>query len=109
MTQTKKKKKVTLGYVFKTIVWPRKSLLLIGLLLIVVSRLSSLVLPAASKYLMDDVIAKHNLEMLKLLLIAVVVSIIIQSITSFLLTKLLSVEAQLLISVLRARVQRRIG
>ena len=106
MTQTKKKKKVTLGYVFKTIVWPRKSLLLIGLLLIVVSRLSSLVLPAASKYLMDDVIAKHNLEMLKLLLIAVVVSIIIQSITSFLLTKLLSVEAQLLISVLRARVQR---
>lgn len=106
MTQTKEKKKVTLGYVFKTIVWPRKSLLLIGLLLIVVSRLSSLVLPAASKYLMDDVIAKHNLEMLKLLLIAVVVSIIIQSITSFLLTKLLSVEAQLLISVLRARVQR---
>lgn len=98
--------KVTPAYVFKTIVWPRKSLLLVGLLLIVISRLASLVLPAASKYLMDEVIAKHNLEMLKLLLIAVVGSIIIQAITSFLLTKLLSVEAQHLISVLRAKVQR---
>jgi ABC-type multidrug transport system fused ATPase/permease subunit len=74
--------------------------------LIIVSRLASLVLPAASKYLMDEVIAKHNVEMLKLLLMAVVGSIIIQAITSFLLTKLLSVEAQHLISVLRAKVQR---
>jgi ABC-type multidrug transport system fused ATPase/permease subunit len=78
----------------------------VGLALIIVSRLASLVLPAASKYLMDEVIAKHNVEMLKLLLLAVVGSIVIQAITSFLLTKLLSVEAQHLISVLRAKVQR---
>jgi subfamily B ATP-binding cassette protein MsbA len=106
MSKKQSLSKVTLAYVFKTIVWPRKSLLLVGLLLIVVSRLASLVLPAASKYLMDDVIAKHNLYMLKILLMAVVASIVVQAITSFLLTKLLSVEAQHLISVLRAKVQR---
>jgi ABC-type multidrug transport system fused ATPase/permease subunit len=102
----KNKNKVTLTYVLKTFVWPRKSLLLLGLALIVISRLSSLVLPAASKYLMDEVIAKHNVEMLKMLLLAVVGAIVIQAITSFLLTKLLSVEAQHLIAVLRAKVQR---
>ncbi|MEP6736258.1 MAG: ABC transporter ATP-binding protein [Chryseolinea sp.] len=100
------KNKVTLAYVFKTIVWPRKNLLFVGLLLIVISRLASLVLPGASKYLMDEVIAKHNVEMLKILMAFVVGSILIQAITSFLLTRLLSVEAQQLISILRAKVQR---
>ena len=107
MSKTNSKtSRVTLKYVFETIVWPRRSLLMIGLVLIVISRLASLVLPAASKYLMDEVIAKKNLDMLKLLLLAVVASIVIQAITSFLLTRLLSVEAQHLISVLRAKVQR---
>jgi len=102
------KSKITLSQVFKTIIWPRKTLLFYGLLLIVVSRLSSLVLPAATKYLMDDVIAKGNLELLKILLLAVTGSIVVQSITSYMLTKLLSVEAQHLISVLRARVQKQL-
>jgi subfamily B ATP-binding cassette protein MsbA len=97
------KSKVTLAHVFKTIIWPRKNLLFVGLILIVISRLASLVLPGASKYLMDEVIAKSNIEMLKVLLIIVVAAIVVQSITSFLLTKILSVEARHLISVLRAR------
>ena len=103
-----KKSRVTIGHVFKTIVWPRRKIVLVGLVLIVISRLSGLVLPGATKYLMDDVIPKGDLELLKLLLIAVVGSITIQAITSFLLTKLLSVEAQHLISVLRAQVQKQI-
>jgi len=102
------KNKVTIAHVFKTIIWPRKNLLFIGLILIVISRLASLVLPAASKYLMDEVIAKSNLYMLKVLLLAVVGSIIVQAITSYMLTKILSVEAQHLISVLRARVQKQL-
>ncbi|MGB5895115.1 MAG: ABC transporter ATP-binding protein, partial [Ignavibacteriaceae bacterium] len=69
---------------------------------------ASLVLPGASKYLMDDVIADGNIEMLKILLIVVGASIIVQAITSFLLTKLLSVEAQRLIAILRAKVQKQI-
>src|SRR6478609_2403632 len=102
------KSKVTIGQVFKTIIWPRKNILFVGLILIVISRLSGLVLPWSTKYLMDDVIAKGNMEMLKLVLIAVAVSISIQAVTSYLLTKLLSVEAQRLISILRADVQKQL-
>ena len=105
---TKSKSKVTIGHVFKTIILPRKNILLVGLVLIIISRLASLVLPGASKYLMDDVITEGNIEMLKTLLIVVGASIIVQAITSFLLTKLLSVEAQRLIAILRARVHQQI-
>ncbi len=100
------KPKVTLKQVFKTIIWPRRKLIAIGLILIVISRLAGLVLPLATKYLIDDVIAKGDLYMLKMVLIAVVASITVQAVTSYLLTKILSVEAQHLISVLRARVQK---
>ncbi len=102
------KSKVTIGQVFKTIVWPRRNMLLFGLVLIIISRLSGLVLPAATQYLMDDVIAKGDMEMLKLLLLAVAGSILIQSVTSYILTQLLSVEAQHLISVLRSKVQKQV-
>jgi len=104
----KSKSKVTIGQVFKTLIWPRKNILLVGLVLIIISRLSSLVLPGASKYLMDDVIAKGNIEMLKTILIVVGAAIIVQAVTSFLLTKLLSVEAQHLIAILRAQLQKQI-
>ena len=102
------KKKASLGHIFKTIVWPRRNLLFVGLILIVISRLASLVLPGASKYLMDDVIAKGDIEMLKTLLLIVGSAIVVQSVTSFLLTKLLSVEAQHLIAQLRSKVQKQI-
>lgn len=102
------KAKVTIGQVFRTIVWPRRNMLFLGLVLIVISRLSGLVLPAATQYLMDDVIAKGDMEMLKIVLIAVAGSILVQSVTSYVLTQLLSVEAQHLISVLRAKVQKQV-
>ena len=75
----KNKTNVKIGHVFKTIIWPRKKILLLGLLLIIISRLASLVLPGASKFLMDDVIGKGNVEMLKILLIVVGASIIVQA------------------------------
>ena len=103
-----KKNKVTVMYAFRQFIWPRRKLVFIGLILIVISRLSGLVLPGATKFLMDNVIVKKDLHMLKLLLIAVSGSIAIQAVTSFLLTKLLSVEAQHLISLLRVKVQKQI-
>lgn len=102
------KSKVTLAQVFKTIIWPRRGILMVGLVLIVVSRLSGLVLPWSTKYLMDDVIAKGNMEMLKLVLIAVSFSVLVQAVTSYILTQILSVEAQRLISILRSKVQRQV-
>lgn len=97
-----------MAQVFKTIIWPRRKHLFLGLFLIVISRLASLVLPGASKYLIDDVIPSNDLNMLKWLIIAVVVAIIIQSVTSYSLTQILSVEAQNLIAKLRSQVQRHI-
>ena len=102
------KQKVTLYQVFKTIIWPRRGILLVGLILIIISRLSGLVLPGASKYLMDDVIGQHDLQMLKVLLAIIVASITIQAVTSYILTQILSVEAQRLISILRADVGRQV-
>jgi len=103
-----KKNKVSLNQAFKEFIWPRRKLIFIGLILIIISRLSGLVLPGASKYLMDNVIANKNLHELKVLLLVVAGAIVLQAITSFLLTKLLSVEAQLLISKLRVQVQKQI-
>ncbi len=102
------KSKVTIGHVFKTIIWPRRNIVFIGLILIIISRLASLVLPGASKYLMDDVIVNGDMNMLKILLIVVFGAITVQAITSFALTRILSVEAQHLIAQLRVQVQKQV-
>ena len=103
-----KKNKVTLAQAFREFIWPRRRVVLIGLVLIIISRLASLVLPWASKYLVDDVIVNKDFDALRILLMEVVGALVVQSGTSFLLTKLLSVEAQHLISLLRIKVQKQI-
>ena len=105
---SEKKKNVTFGWAFKNIIWPRRKTLFVGLILIVLSRLASLVLPGASKFLVDDVIVNKDLAMLQTLLLVVVAAISVQAVTSFLLTRILSVEAQYLISQLRAKVQKKV-
>lgn len=92
--------------VFKTIVWPRRKLLLLGFVLIIISRASSIVLPYSVKPIIDDVIGKGDFSNLKLILVGVSASILISAVVSYALTMLLSVEAQHLISVLRANVQK---
>ena len=101
-------KKVTILHAFKEFIWPRRGIVLVGLILIVISRLSSLVLPLKSKELLDDVIPNKDMDALISLVIMVAGSIFISALTSFALTRLLSVEAQLLISKLRAKVQKQI-
>lgn len=101
-------KKVSILKAFKTIIWPRRNLVLIGLILIIISRAAGFVTPIASKHLVDDVIVNKDMEMLKLLVIGVILAILVQAITSFLLTRILSVQAQFLISELRAQVQKKV-
>jgi subfamily B ATP-binding cassette protein MsbA len=111
MRNQSKKKPVSLASVrraFWTIVWPRRKLVLIGLVLVGINRLSGLVLPGSTKYLIDNVIAERDTGMLKILLLVVGGAILVQAVTSYLLTRLLSVEAQHLISVLRAQMQEHI-
>ena len=79
--------------------------LTIGLVLMVFNRLSGLVLPATSKYFIDDVIQKHRTGLLMPLALAAVGATIIQAITSFALSQVVSVAAQLAITNMRKRVQ----
>ena len=93
---------------FKEFIWPRKGIVSVGLVLIVISRLASLVLPLKSKELLDEIIPNKDLDALMSMVLIVSGAILIQAITSFALTRLLSVEAQLLISKLRAKVQKQV-
>uniref|UniRef100_UPI0040485345 ABC transporter ATP-binding protein n=1 Tax=Algoriphagus sp. TaxID=1872435 RepID=UPI0040485345 len=104
----KKERKVTIRQVFSTIIWPRRRQLLIGLVLIIISRIASLVLPGATKFLIDEVIPSNDLQQLKGLIFVVVLAIVVQAVTSYALTQILSVEAQHLISQLRSKVQQHI-
>ena len=95
------------------IVWeltrPRVGLLSLGFLLMIVNRIASLVLPYSTKFLFDSVIPKRSLHLLDRLVLLVLGATIIQGITSFALTQLLSKEAQRLITELRQRVQAHIS
>ncbi|MDA2933627.1 ABC transporter ATP-binding protein/permease [Acidobacteria bacterium AH-259-D05] len=106
--KSKKPSLMTLRYAFKTIIWPRRKLLLLGLVLIVINRLAALVLPGSSKFVIDNAISQGDLSLLKLILLVVGFALLVQAATSFFLTRLLSIEAQHLISLLRARVQKHI-
>ncbi|MFD0798900.1 ABC transporter ATP-binding protein [Maribacter chungangensis] len=101
-------KKVSILSAFKTIIWPRRNLVFIGLVLIVISKAASFVAPLSLEYFLDDIIPNKDLDLLKLLVGAVILAITVQAITSFLLTKILSVQAQFLISELRAQVQKKV-
>ncbi len=102
------KKKVSFAWAFKEFIWPRKKIVLLGLGLIIFRSLAGLVLPYATKNLIDDIIPSKDMDALTILLIVVGVAILIQAVSSFSLTRLLSVEAQHLISLLRAKVQRKL-
>ena len=104
----KEKKNVSFKWAFKEYIWPRRRVVSIGLFLIIVRSLSGLVLPYASKALIDDVIPSKDMQALSYLLIAVGVALLLQSVSSFSLTRILSVEAQHLISILRANVQKKL-
>lgn len=113
LKETKKNKdksqpRVTMLQAFKTIIWPRRNLVFIGLVLIVIRSLSGLVLPWQSKVLLDDVVPNKDYSQLYTLIIIVISAITIQALTSFLLTRILSVQAQFLISELRSQVQRKV-
>jgi ABC-type multidrug transport system fused ATPase/permease subunit len=90
---------------------PRRHLLLLGLLLVAISRVAGLVLPISTKYLVDVVLNHAHPHPEKLLkLVAVVFSATaIQAVTAFALAQLLSKAAQRLITDLRKQVQQHVG
>jgi ABC-type multidrug transport system fused ATPase/permease subunit len=91
------------------LVRPRRGLLAFGMVLMAINRVSGLVLPASTKYLVDDILGKHHYALLRPLILAVVGATAVQGITSFALTQLLSKAAQRLIAELRRKVQEHVG
>jgi ABC-type multidrug transport system fused ATPase/permease subunit len=88
---------------------PRRALLALGFLLMVINRLAGFVLPYSSRFLIDNVVNKNQVWLLRPLVFWVLVATLIQGVTSFSLTQLLSKAAQRLITELREQVQQHIS
>src|SRR5271156_5857255 len=88
---------------------PRRGIIALGFLLMVVNRLCGMVLPASTKYLLDDVMLKKQTHLLYPIVGAVLTATIIQGLTSFSLTQLLSKSSWRMISEMREKVQAHIG
>jgi ABC-type multidrug transport system fused ATPase/permease subunit len=89
----------------KELIWARRGRLTAGLLLMLVSRVCGLVLPATSKYLIDDVFGKGKHELLPWLALAAGTATIVQAVTSFSLSQILGVAAQRSITEMRKRIE----
>ncbi len=105
--ETAKKHKVSAGAwaEARALVWQHRRRLSIGLALLVVNRLTGLVLPSSSKYIVDHVIGQHRPELLGWLAAGVAAATLVQGVTSFALSQLLGVAAQRAITDMRRSVQ----
>src|SRR5690242_4356520 len=89
----------------KELVAEHRASLAIGMGLMVINRVTGLVLPWTSKFLIDDIIGKHRTELLMPLAAVAAVATIIQGATSFALSQVVSIAAQRAITEMRKRVQ----
>jgi subfamily B ATP-binding cassette protein MsbA len=89
----------------KALIWARRGRLGLGLALMMVNRLAGLVLPATSKWLIDDVIGKQRADLLMPLAFAAGAATLVQAVTSFALSQVLGVAAQRAITDMRRRVE----
>ena len=93
----------------RQIIWAHRSRLALGLLLMLVSRLAGLVLPASSKFLIDDVIVNAREDILLPLALAVGIATLVQASTGFALSQVLGVAAQRAITEMRKTVQEHVS
>ena len=89
----------------RALIWEHRRSVSIGLVLMLISRAAGFVLPASTKWLIDDVIGKHHIALLTPLALAAGGAVLINAITSFALSQVVSVAAQQAISKLREDVQ----
>src|SRR5690242_2363019 len=82
----------------RELVLPRRKILAFGFLLMIINRLSGLVLPFSTRYLIDNVIGKRQLDLLTPLVLGILGATLVQGVTSFSLTQILSKAGQRLIA-----------
>ncbi len=111
MADEKKKKKINYSSAWaeaRKIMWNARWRLFLGSVLMLISRFASMVLPASTKYIGDEVFTKQRYDLLKWIALAVGISTIIQSATGFALSQILGVAAQRAITEMRKTVMRHI-
>src|SRR6476661_2478961 len=111
MSEEKKKKKINYSSAWaeaRRIIWASRWRLLVGSVLMLISRLAGMVLPASTKYIGDDIFTQKNYGLIKWIALAIGISTLVQAVTSFALSQILGVAAQLAITNMRMRVQQRI-
>jgi subfamily B ATP-binding cassette protein MsbA len=89
----------------RALIWKHRKRLGLGLGLMVISRLAGLVLPASTKFLMDDVVGRQNWDLLPTLAMAVAAATLVEAITSFSISQVLGVAAQRAITDMRKEVE----
>ncbi len=89
----------------RRIIWNARWRLALGSVLMLVSRLAGMVLPASTKYIGDEVFTNRNYELIKWIALAIGISTLVQGVTSFALSQILGVAAQRAITEMRKRVQ----
>lgn len=92
----------------RELVWRHRRSLAAGLVLMLINRLSGLVLPASSKYLIDDVLAKNRADLLLPIAGAAAAAVLIQAITTYALSQVVSIAAQRAIADMRMNVQKHV-
>ena len=92
----------------RVLLWEHRRPLAVGLALMLVNRLTGLVLPGSSKLLIDEVITKHRSALLVPLALAAGAATLVQAVTSFALSQVVSVAAQRAITDMRKRIQRHV-
>lgn len=81
---------------------------MIGLGLMLVNRLSGLVLPGSSKWLIDNVLAKHRGDLLIPIALGAAAAVILQAATTYALSQVVSIAAQQAITDMRMSVQKHV-
>jgi subfamily B ATP-binding cassette protein MsbA len=109
---SEKKKRITPASAWRDareLIWAHRYRLALGMLLMILNRVVGLVLPASSKYLIDDVILKQRAELLIPLALAAGGATLVQALTSFSLSQILGVAAQRAITEMRKSVQQHVA
>src|ERR1043165_443308 len=108
MAEEKKKKKVNYSGAWaeaKKIIWNARWRLLVGSILMLVSRLAGMVLPASMKFIADTIFLPQPYQYIKWIAVAIGAATLIQGVTSFSLSQILGVAAQRAITNMRKAVQ----
>src|ERR1044071_131351 len=112
MAEVQKKKKIRWSTAWadaRELVWAHRNRLAVGAVLMILNQAMGLVMPASTKYLIDEVIGKGRTDWLWKIAVAAGAATVIQALTSFSLSQVLGVAAQRAITEMRKRVQAQIS